>query len=282
MAQKKEYAASQKVLEAEAAVEQQQGQKPQAYQSAYDDALKQVMDRILNREDFRYNLAGDALYRQYRNQAERSGRLAMEDTMGKAAALTGGYGNSYAQSVGQQAYNQELDRLADRIPELYNLAMSQYQLQSQGLQQKYDLLSGARQQEYQQYQDGLAAWQKEADQLWQRYTDARDTDYSTYRDEVTDWKWQQEFDEDRRRYDQEWIAEHPNLWMISGGQIPVAPGTSVSSGASVSSGGSSSTGKTSQKTQQTEQSQKTSFLKPLLTVLGGILVGSRLTKELIK
>ena len=90
MAQKKEYTASQKVLEAEAAVERQKAKKPEGYQSAYDDALKQVMDRVLNREDFHYNLAGDALYRQYRNQAERSGRLAMEDTMGMAAALTGG------------------------------------------------------------------------------------------------------------------------------------------------------------------------------------------------
>ena len=190
-------------------MEQQKAQKPREYTSAYDDALKQVMERILNREDFHYDLAGDALYRQYRNQAERSGRLAMEDTTGMAAALTGGYGNSYAQSVGQQAYSRELDNLADRIPERYNLAMSQYQLQSQGLREKYDLLSGAKQQEYQQYQDSLAAWQKEADQLWQRYTDARDTDYKTYRDEIADWKWQQEFDENQRRYDQQWAASQP-------------------------------------------------------------------------
>ena len=89
MAQKKEYAASQKVLEAEAAVQEQKNKKPEQYQSAYEAQLKQVMDRILNREDFRYNLDGDALYRQYRNQAVQNGRLAMADTMGKAAALTG-------------------------------------------------------------------------------------------------------------------------------------------------------------------------------------------------
>ena len=108
MAQKKEYTASEKVQQAQAAVEAHENTKPETFSSAYDGALRQVMDRILNREDFHYNLAGDALYRQYRNQAVQNGRLAMEDTLGRAATLTGGYGNSYAQSVGQQAYHREL------------------------------------------------------------------------------------------------------------------------------------------------------------------------------
>ena len=209
MAQKKEYTASQKVLDAEAAMQEQKKTKPGEYTSAYEASLKQAMDRILNREEFRYNLDGDALYRQYRNQAIQNGKLAMADTMGQAAALTGGYGNSYAQAAVQQAYSRQLDSLADRIPELYNLAMNQYRLQTQGLQQKYDLLSGAQQQEYGRYQDALAAWQKEADRLWNVYTDTRDTDYNAYRDEIADWKWQQEFDENQRRYNQQWAASHP-------------------------------------------------------------------------
>lgn len=263
MAQKKEYTASEKVRQAQAAVEAHESAKPETFSSAYDGALRQVMDRILNREDFHYNLAGDALYRQYRNQAVQNGRLAMEDTLGRAAALTGGYGNSYAQSAGQQAYHRELDTLADRIPELYNLAMGQYQLQSQSLRQKYDLLSGAKQQEYQQYQDGLSAWQKEAEQLWQRYTDARDSDYDAYRDEVADWKWQQEYDEDRRRYDQAWEAEHPQL--LVGG---------VGGSYSGSSGSSSS-----KKSASKETKKQSSAWKPLGALVSGLLMGKRL-KEL--
>lgn len=209
MAQKKEYTASQKVLDAQAAVQEQKNRKPGEYVSSYEAPLKELMDRILNREDFRYDLDGDALYRRYRNQAVQNGKLAMADAAGQAAALTGGYGNSYAQTVGQQAYNRQLESLDDRIPELYNLAMNQYRLKTQGLQQKYDLLSGAQEQEYGRYQDALAAWQKEADQLWKAYTDARDSDYDAYRDEVADWQWQQEFDENKRRYDQQWAADHP-------------------------------------------------------------------------
>ena len=209
MAQKKEYTASQKVLDAQAAVQEQKNRKPGEYVSSYEAPLKELMDRILNREDFHYSLDGDALYRRYRNQAVQNGRLAMADAAGQAAALTGGYGNSYAQTVGQQAYNRQLESLNDRIPELYNLAMNQYRLKTQGLQQKYDLLSGAQEQEYGRYQDALAAWQKEADQLWKAYTDALDTDYRTYRDEIADWQWQQEFDENQRRYDQQWAASQP-------------------------------------------------------------------------
>ena len=209
MAQKKKYTASKKVVNAQAAVQAHQNKKPGDFSSAYEEELKQVMERILNREDFRYSLDGDALYRQYRNQAIQNGRLAMADTMGQAAALTGGYGSSYAQSVGQQAYSQQLDALADRIPELYNLAMNQYKLQTQGLQQKYDLLSGAQQQEYSRYQDALAAWQNEAEQLWNAYTDARDTDYQIYRDDIADWKWEKRFNENQRRYNRQWAASHP-------------------------------------------------------------------------
>ena len=166
MAQKKEYVPSQQVLDAEAAYQNQNGLKPGQYASNYDAQLKQAMDRILNREAFHYNLDGDALYQRYRKQAIQNGRLAMTDAVGQAAALTGGYGNSYAQSVGQQAYSRQLDSLADRIPELYNLAMNQYQLQTQSLQQNYDLLSGAERQEYERYRNSLAAWRQEADRLW--------------------------------------------------------------------------------------------------------------------
>ena len=50
MAEKKEYTASQKVLDAEAALQQQKAAKPGEYVSAYEAPLQQAMDRILNRE----------------------------------------------------------------------------------------------------------------------------------------------------------------------------------------------------------------------------------------
>lgn len=209
MAQKKEYVASREVERAREAVRAHEQARPGEYRSEYDQALKEAMDRILNQKDFQYRLNGDALYRQYRSQAVRDARRAMSDTMGQAAALAGGYGSSYAQAVGQQAYARQLEGLADRIPELYSLAMEQYRLQTQGLRDKYDLLAGAQGEEYTRYRDSLAAWQAEADRLQKQYADRRDSDYGAYRDDVADWKWQQEFDENKRRYDQQWAADHP-------------------------------------------------------------------------
>lgn len=209
MGEKKKYAASREVTQAQEAVQEHQQTQPGAYESPYGDALKQTLDKILNQQDFQYRLDGDALYRRYRNQAVRDGQRAMSDTMGQAAALTGGYGNSYAQAAGQQAYSRQLESLADRIPELYSLAMEQYKLRTQGLKEKYSLLSDADRTQYDRYTDSLAAWQEEADRLQRQYESVRDSDYGAYRDDVADWQWQEEFDENRRRYDQQWEADHP-------------------------------------------------------------------------
>jgi hypothetical protein len=65
----------------------------------------------------------------------------MEDAIGQASAMTGGYGNSYAQSVGQQMYQKEMQGLNDIIPDLYQLALDKYNAEGQELLNKYNLLS---------------------------------------------------------------------------------------------------------------------------------------------
>lgn len=107
-----------------------------------------ILDRILNREEFSYDLDGDALYQQYKDQYLQQGKLAMEDTMGQAAALTGGYGNSYAQTVGQQAYNQYLGRLNEAVPELYSLARSRYAQEGNDLWNLYSAYADREAQDY--------------------------------------------------------------------------------------------------------------------------------------
>ena len=97
----------------------------------------QALEAYLNREDFQYELNSDALYRQYKDRYQELGRAAMEDTMGQAAALTGGYSSSYAQNVGQQAYQRHLKELDDVIPELYQLAYDRYQSKGDALYQTY-------------------------------------------------------------------------------------------------------------------------------------------------
>ena len=254
---KKEYKASSAVTDAKKKLEEHGQKKPDKYVSEYEGALRDAMEKILNQGDFQYRLSGDALYRQYRNQAVKNGQRAMEDTMGRAAALTGGYGSSYAQNVGQQAYAQQLDALGDKIPALYRLAMEQYKLRAQGLQDRYRLLGDAENQAYRRYTDSLNAWQAEADRLMQQYTDTKEEDYGAWRDEIADWKWQQDFDENKRRYDQEWDDKHPRY---------SAPSVSYSYSSGSSGGKKTDTGKTDRKA--------TGALGVLGSVLGALSAAS--------
>jgi hypothetical protein len=140
--------------------------------SGWQSQLNDTINRILNREQFSYDLNGDALYQQYKDKYMTQGKMAMMDTMGQAQAMTGGYGNSYAQGVGQQAYHGYLQQLNDRVPELYQLALNKYQMEGD---QMYD-------------QAALLA-------QMDRY-------------QTADKQWQDEFDEAKRRYDQEYAQKY--------------------------------------------------------------------------
>lgn len=113
-------------------------------QSSFDE----IMNKILNREEFSYDLNGDALYQQYKDKYIQQGKMAMQDTMGQASAMTGGYGNSYAATVGNQAYQASLENLNDIVPELYQMAYDKYNQEGQDLYNQYGMLSDDRSMEY--------------------------------------------------------------------------------------------------------------------------------------
>ena len=153
------------------------------YGATYDQQLADLYEQIVNREKFNYDMNADALYQQYAQQYAQLGQLAMRDTMGQAAALTGGYGSSYAQTVGQQTYQQYLSQLNDKVPELYGLALDQYNREGQDMLNRYSMLNDLQDEEYARYQDQL-------DRYWQNVQ----FDYQTWRDTVGDQQWQQSFD----------------------------------------------------------------------------------------
>ena len=111
-----------------------------------DQRLRDSYDAYLDRDDFSYDVAKDPLYQQYKKQYTDLGKLAMEDTTGQAAALTGGYGNSYAQTVGQQTYNRYMQQLSAAVPELYNAAYNRYQAEGEALYNDIVLQEQRRQQ----------------------------------------------------------------------------------------------------------------------------------------
>ncbi len=100
-----------------------------------------LLRRLLDDDGFTYDVNGDELYRKYRDRYEREGRLAMKDVMGKAAALTGGYGNTYAETAGAAARDEYAARAAEKIPELYELALERYRRGRDDLRDNYELLA---------------------------------------------------------------------------------------------------------------------------------------------
>lgn len=137
------------------ALEQAQSSKP-TYTDSYGDQVQQIYDKIMNREKFSYDLNSDMLYQQMKDQYTNLGQQAMQDTMGQAAGLTGGYSSSYAQSVGQQQYDAYLQQLNDNIPELYQMAASRYDQEGEDLLNQYNMSTDAQDREYNRYQDALS------------------------------------------------------------------------------------------------------------------------------
>lgn len=210
------------VTQAQQMLNQQLAQKPGEYQSTWQEQLNDTLQQILNREKFSYDLNGDALYQQYKDQYVNQGKMAMMDTMGQAQAMTGGYGNSYAQSVGQQAYQAHLQELNNKIPELYQLALNKYQMEGDELKDQAALIAQQEELDYGRYRDQVADWQTERDYLTGRYDSERDYDYGMWsdgrdfaynkyaddraynyqveRDKIADAQWQKEFDEAKRQF----------------------------------------------------------------------------------
>ena len=131
-------AANQSRKDAETALNTHGAWNPENYANA--EWMKDVLGQIQNRPEFEYDFNADALYQQYKDKYIQQGKMAMQDTMGQAAAMTGGYGNSYAQTVGQQVYNASLQNLNDVIPELYQMALDKHNMETQDLYNQYGLL----------------------------------------------------------------------------------------------------------------------------------------------
>lgn len=131
------------------------------YAGTYDKQLSDLYSKITTRQPFQYDVTKDPLYQQYKGQYIQQGKLAMRDTMGQAAGLTGGYGSSYGQQVGQQAYDAYLQKLGDVVPELYSAAYGRYNDEGDRLMQQYAMVGAQREVEYNRYRNDLADWENE-------------------------------------------------------------------------------------------------------------------------
>lgn len=146
------------------------------YESQYSDRIDALLNQILNREKFSYNVETDPLYQQYKTMYNREGARALNDTMASAAGHAGGM-NSYAMVAAQQANDYYNAQLNDKIPELYQLAYSMYMNDVDSQRSDLSMLQGLENADYGKHLDRVSDWRND-----------RDFAYGQYRDQMGDWQ----------------------------------------------------------------------------------------------
>lgn len=198
------YSQSQEVTDAWNKVKELEGSKPADYVSKYGDQIQALLDKILNRDPFKYDFNADPMYQMYKDRYLQQGRMAMQDTMGDAAALTGGYGNSYAATAGQQAYQSYLQGLNDRIPDLRDFAYNAWLNEGDRMNSHLSILQGLDESDYARYRDKVGDYRDELTYYYNRFGDMTDREYNRYLNDAAAWEkdrdywfnkwtWEQEF-----------------------------------------------------------------------------------------
>ena len=183
-----EYQKNDAVLGAEVALDSWENNRPDSYESKYSAEIDKVLETILNREDFSYNMNADPLYQQYREQYVENGKKAMMDTVGNATALTGGYLNSYAQNVGQQAYDEYLNKLNGIAMDLRDRAFEQYSDEGDRLIEDITLLRSLDGDDYEKYLQELEQYYADGEYLLNKLANLSDADFEAFVAEVEAWE----------------------------------------------------------------------------------------------
>lgn len=222
------YTPSAQLTEAQKYAESVAAQKPAGYQSAYTPQMQAQFEAIMNRQPFAYDVGSDAAFKQMQDMYTQQGRMAMMDTMGKAAELTGGYGNSYAQGAGQGAYNQYLQQLYAMAPEYEQRAFSRYQQEGADMLDRYNMMAAREENEYGRYMDSVNQYYAELDRAQQAEDKLYNREYGEFMDRQN---YQMALDEaafQREQYqgkmdsEQREYAYNTAMMLLQGGKMPSA------------------------------------------------------------
>lgn len=174
------------------------------YASAYEDTQQQLMDDIRQTADYRYDPAVDELFAAYAKEYRREGQRAAADTLGQAAALTGGIPSSAAQTAAAQTRQYYATQLSDKIPELAAAAYDRNADRQALLLNALGAAQTADNTAYQRYLDDVALDYDNIEAL----RALRNDDYVKYRDELAQYNTDRDFGYDQLVDDLEY---HQNL-----------------------------------------------------------------------
>ncbi len=171
------------------------------YNRKWADRLDSLVDMYVNRADFEYSPEDDLIWQQTKSAAMRDGRRAMEDTVAKSTALSGGYANSYAATAGAQAYERAVSDVTALVDDYYAKAYEKYLAEEKSLLDEISLIGELDDEEYSRYMKML-------DDAESRYNDEYDRDYAAWRDSVADRRYSDEtaYEREQDTLDREYKA----------------------------------------------------------------------------
>lgn len=145
--------------------------------TSYTDQIKDMLNQIQNRDKFSYDMSNDTLFQQSLASAMASGKTAMQDTMGQASALTGGYGSTYATSAANQAYNSFIQDAYNNLPEYYEMALKAYEMEGNEMYNQLSALNAADASEYEKMYN---SWNSNFQNAQQMYNN----EYTAWQDSI--------------------------------------------------------------------------------------------------
>lgn len=160
------------------------------YENAFAQQQKDLLDRILNREDFSWSKETDPQWSSYKKSYLREGDRATANALAQASAASGGRPSSYAVNAATQAGDYYATKLNDVIPTLYQQAYERYLDEYNMKLKDLNTVNQQEQLDYAKHLDRLGQFNTDRGFAYQNYAD----DYDRLRSQLADVQGQDQID----------------------------------------------------------------------------------------
>lgn len=165
------------------------GEAP-TYENTFAQQQKDLLDRILNREDFSWSKETDPQWSSYKKSYLREGDRATANALAQASAASGGRPSSHAVNAATQAGDYYATKLNDVIPTLYQQAYERYLDEYNMKLKDLNAVNQQEQLDYAKYLDRLGQFNTDRGFAYQNYAD----DYDRLRSQLADVQGQDQID----------------------------------------------------------------------------------------
>lgn len=160
------------------------------YENTFAQQQQDLLDRILNREDFSWSKETDPQWSSYKKSYLREGDRATANALAQASAASGGRPSSYAVNAATQAGDYYATKLNDVIPTLYQQAYERYLDEYNMKLKDLNTVNQQEQLDYAKYLDRLGQFNTDRGFAYQNYAD----DYDRLRSQLADVQGQDQID----------------------------------------------------------------------------------------